>query len=140
MFEQSILLPDPNKKRWTFAASILVEVSAVSVLLLIPLIFNERLGLGWIESSTRIEPPMPRPIPVQTPSDRVTSTRTVKPWSPLFVSMNHLRPIEVIDGPDDVMLPQPCPTCVVDSISSGVLNSIGGPAGPAPPPQPRVKQ
>ena len=112
MFEQSILIPDPAKKHWTFAASILVEVSAVSVLLLVPLIYNERLGLGWIQSITpHVQPPTPpRAQPVVR--EVQPASRTAKPWSRLIPVMTRLRSADDImkDAPQDPGLPD-CPTC-----------------------------
>lgn len=83
MFEQSILLPEQDKKRWTFAASILVEVSAVSVLLLIPLIYTERLGLGWIQSSPlQVIGTPPPPAPTVEYERRARPTPTSRTYNP----------------------------------------------------------
>src|ERR1700760_1785366 len=100
MFEQSILLPDPTKKGWTFAASIVVEVAAVSFILLIPLIYTERIGMGWIQSM-QISPPMPKP-PVTAVLQTTTRRASPRVWNPLAPS-THLRPVvQLLNDPPDM--------------------------------------
>ncbi len=43
VFEQSILLPDPSNKTWSFLASVTVELIAASIIVLIPLATINRL-------------------------------------------------------------------------------------------------
>ena len=145
MFEQSILLPEPGNKRWTFAASIVAEVAAVSLLLLVPLIYTERLGLGWIQSSV-MRPPSPPLAPLPP---RVAIRNEVQPASrrvfvpmPLYPSA-HPRPLdEVLRSMDDAP-PQVCPNCVEGSVSSDRMAGIPGIGTtavlPPPPPKPPVK-
>src|SRR5580698_7527705 len=100
MFEQSILLPGRGgRKPWTFAASVLVEVSAVSVLLLVPLIYTERLGLGAIQAM-HISPPTPKPLALQVETTVVH--RTTRVFNPL-AAPRHIRPlIEIVNTIDDL--------------------------------------
>ena len=139
MFEQSILLPDPSKKRWTFAASLLVEVSAVSVLLLIPLVYTERMGLGWIQSSFMALPPRPlaKAVPVQRSTTQPTSTRRRGPFDP---------PIRIPTTPPVILVDNEiladCQNCVVNAVPSTtpIYNAVDlGRGNALPPPQPPPK-
>ena len=142
MFEQSILLPEQDKKRWTFAASILVEVSAVSVLVLIPLIYTERLGLGWIQSVIPTAPLTRQQQPVL--DSHVTRTsRAPRPNEFLMPNLNaHPRREILID--DQASL-QPCPSCVESSLppSDMTISRVGFDGSnrvlppPLPPPTPK---
>jgi protein TonB len=140
MFEQSILLPGRDgKKPWTFAVSILVEVSAVSVLLLAPLVYTEHLGQGLIQSM-HISPPMPKPIALQVEPTVVRPAARV--FNPLAVP-RHIRPlVEVLRTIDDPP-PAECMNCVVGAPSiDGVNDTIGviGPITVGPPlPKPQPK-
>lgn len=143
MFEQSFLLPDPDKKRWTFAASLLMEVSAVSVLLLIPLIYSERLGIGFIQSSVLRSPTPPLPPPVQqllrdSQPRRTTATPVFNP-----LAAPTRRPDRLIVSLVDVAEPSICTNCVPGGVpEGGVAGSILGSLGtvaPPPPPTPTAK-
>lgn len=140
MFEQSILSPDPAKKNWTFAASILVEVSAVSVLLLVPLIYTERLGLGWIQSIIPYVQPLSKPPVRQVVRGVQPTIQAAKPWNPLIPVMTHLRSADDImkDAPQDPGLPD-CPTCVVGATPINDANLFAGLPGDRLPPPPQPK-
>ncbi len=143
MFEQSILIPDPAKKTWTFAASILVEVSAVSVLLLIPLVYTERLGAGWIQSSI-MHPPPPSPPPVhqQVLQQVQPTSRTAKRWNPLVAVLTRLRNADEImkDASRDQAVLEPCPACVVGGVPNSDSTVFNGLPGDRVPPPPQQKQ
>ena len=137
MFEQSILLPEQDKKRWTFAASILVEVSAVSVLLLIPLIYTERIGLGWIQSSPlqAIGTPLPPPPKAEyerrarpTPTSRTYNPNEAPIKIPLTINMSNM------DEPVSIA----CMNCVVGAtpLVGDFRNAVVGGIGAIPPPPP----
>ena len=139
MFEQSILLPEQDKKRWTFAASILVEVSAVSVLVLIPLIYTERLGLGWIQSVIPTAP-FTRQQPPVLDSHVTRTSRAPRPNEFLMPNLNaHPRREILID--DQASL-QPCPSCVESSLppSDMTISRVGfdGSNRVLPPPPPSM--
>jgi periplasmic protein TonB len=67
VFEQSLLIENPTNKSWSFLASVSAELVAVSLLILIPLVYADHLPeFHW--RSVMVGPP-PRPIappPVQT--------------------------------------------------------------------------
>ena len=142
MFEQSILVPDPTKKRWTFAVSILVEVSALSLLMLAPLIYTERLGLGWIQSSMPHAPsPTPTPMPGRTKDVQQVMTHTApRAFDPLVAPRRIPATIALIDI--DQAMPPPCAACVFNSLASDGVNHslpmIGQPTI-TPPPKPQPK-
>ena len=108
MFEQSILLPEHGgKKPWTFAASVLVEVAAVSVLLLVPLIYTEQLGPGAIQSM-QISPPVPKvtALPVE-PTVVRTAARKFDP----FAAPRQIRPLNYVLANLNTPPPE-CPSCI----------------------------
>jgi len=140
MFEQSILLPDPTKKGWTFAASIVVEVAAVSFILLIPLIYTERLGMGWIQSIS-ISPPIAKPPVTAVPqtTTRRPTTRVYDPWRPSA----YLRPtLDLLNDPPEMLSVKDCPGCVPGAVpvnSTGIVgigDDIVIPQPPKPQPKP----
>ena len=142
MFEQSILLPDPAKKRWTLAASILVEVSALSVLMLLPLIYTERLGLGWIQSSMPHAPSPPRsPMPKRMRDMQQVLTHTAPHVFDLLVAPRRIpATIALIDI--DQPVPPSCPNCASGLVTSDSVNNSLAMMGPntiAPPPKPQPK-
>jgi protein TonB len=137
MFEQSILLPEQNRKKpWTFAASIVVEVSVVSVVLLIPLIYTERLGPGFMQSQ-RIAPPLPK-APTVAQVDHTVVRRPTRVYNPL-AAPRHILPLRVVlANLDNAPLPE-CSACVVGATAfDGIPGSIAiGEPTIAPPPKPR---
>lgn len=139
MFEQSILQPETDKKPWTFAASVLVEVCVVSVSLLIPLIYTERLGLGWIQSSA-LPTPRPRiPKPVLEPHPKTQSTHRRFNF--------HAVPLTVPTRPVVALFDEPiamsCTDCVANAIPQVGPDRAIGIGGPVrvepPPPKPQPK-
>jgi len=140
MFEQSILLPDPTKKGWTFAASIVVEVAAVSFILLIPLIYTERLGMGWIQSM-QISPPMPKPPVTAVLQTSTTRRPTARVFDPLRPSV-HLRPtLDLLTDPPEMLPARDCPGCVFDAlpVNTNGIAGIGGSTIIPQPPKPQPK-
>ena len=132
MFEQSILHPETDKKPWTFAASILVEVFVVSVSLLVPLIYTERLGLGWIQSSVS-KPPRPQlSKPVFDPHPKTQSTHRRFNFLAVPLTVPTRAVVVLIDDP----IPTSCTDCVADAIPQVGLDraiGIGGPVRVEPP-------
>lgn len=111
-----------------------MEVSAVSLLLLVPLIYTERLGLGWIQSNV-LHPPPPPPPPVKRVVDvQIRSRTTGHVWRGLTVPM-HV-PVTISTSQDD---PPPV-ACCADPIP-GVYSAlaIDGPILPPPLPKPQPK-
>ena len=137
MFEQSILLPDADKKPWTFAASLMVEVAVVSVVLLIPLVYTETLGLGWIQSGALPVPP--RPLPPKTlvhvePTSHALPNRVPHPF-PIPTVVPTYRATIIVDPVQAV-----CTNCVPDGVPSVMASDyrdigIGGTRIAPPPPK-----
>jgi protein TonB len=139
MFEQSILLPSGStKKGWTFAASIAAEVAAVSVVLLIPLIYTERLGIGWIQSM-QITPPVAKIPVVATPV--MVERRPVGHKFNLMFPSAHPRPIvDLMNDPIEVAAMPDCPGCIVGAVPASASDIVGiAGNGVAPPPPPPAK-
>ncbi|HEY3742558.1 MAG TPA: TonB family protein [Bryobacteraceae bacterium] len=136
MFEQSILLPEhDHKKPWTFAASVMAEVSVVSIVLLLPLIYTEGLGPGMIQP-LRIAPPLARPqtLPLEPTIVHRSPTRVFNPFS----VPRHIRPLAQVLATIDDAPPPMCANCVAGSLpaTDGVPGLIGlnQPLTIAPPP------
>lgn len=134
MFEQSILLPvHDRKKPWTFAASVMAEVSVVSIVLLLPLIYTEGLAPGMIQP-LRIAPPIARATPV--PLEPTIVHRSSRVFNP-FAVPRHIRPLAQVLATIDDTPPPVCANCVSGSLSTdGVpgLIGLGEAATIAPPP------
>jgi len=82
MFEQSMLLPSaPGKKAGALAASLAAQTFAVGTLLLIPLLYTDRLPFAQLELPTFL-PPTPAPAPVK-PQAVPHLHRAPRVWNPL---------------------------------------------------------
>jgi periplasmic protein TonB len=82
MFEQSMLLPSPpGKKAGALAASLAAQTFAVGTLLLIPLLYTDRLPFAQLELPTFL-PPTPVPEPVK-PQDVPHLRKVPRIWNPL---------------------------------------------------------
>lgn len=147
MFEQSLVLPTPTHKRWTFAVSLTLQMAALSVLVLVPLIYTERLSQvlirGSITAPTPPPPPPPKPEFTQAPQEMVRTirARAVDP----VAFLRNLKPRPLVDivnqmfDPAPAAVAAPCLNCVPGSI--GVVSSglyTGDHALPLPPPPPPV--
>jgi protein TonB len=99
MFEQSILLEGPaGKKTGVFFASLSAQISAVGVLLLIPLVYTERLPMAHITlpvPMTFSQPPQPPP---QTVSSQPVSARPSM-LRPVFVLPTSVLPLNSAPAP-----------------------------------------
>jgi periplasmic protein TonB len=141
VFEQSLLLNHHANRPWNFVASLSAEVLIVSVALLIPLAYNDRLpGFHWEKVAMR---PTPAPLPLrEAPSSRPAATST----SLLHESVAH--PLFVLDRPANAPT-QPASALEGDAPPSITGFSAGNGLGPsgaiviatiAPPPPPRSVQ
>jgi periplasmic protein TonB len=82
MFEQSMLLPSaPGKKAGALAASLGAQTLAVGTLLLIPLLYTDRLPFAQLELPTFL-PPTPAPEPVK-PQTVPRLRKVPRVWNPL---------------------------------------------------------
>jgi periplasmic protein TonB len=86
VFEQSLVIDQGTKKPWNFLASLGVELLALSLLLVLPLLYSEHLpAVPWKEIVVG-PPPAPPPVMVQTThsSGATNSTPSASP-RPVFV-------------------------------------------------------
>jgi len=82
MFEQSMLLPSaPGKKAGALAASLAAQTLAVGTLLLIPLLYTDRLPFAQLELPMFL-PPTPAPAPVK-PQVVPHLRKAPRMWNPL---------------------------------------------------------
>jgi protein TonB len=135
MFEQSMLLHSaPGKKAGALAASLAAQTFAVGTLLLIPLLYTDRLPFAQLQLPTFL-PPTPAPEPVK-PQVMPRMRRVPRIWNP-FASPTSIPPLntqpEIIDDAP----------AQLGSIDSGVLlppglGTIIGRVIPPPPPPPNV--
>ena len=125
-----LLSPAPRKKAGALAASLAAQTFAVGTLLLIPLLYTDRLPFAQLQLPTFL-PPTPAPEPVKPEPTRHTRPRI---WRPLMVPTSipplNTRP-EIIDD-------TPAP---LGSIDTGVfvpptLGTIISRVIPPPPPPP----
>lgn len=145
MFEQSLVLPTPTHNRWTFAVSLTLQMAALSVLVLVPLIYTERLSQvlirGSITAPTPPPPPPPKPefMQAQPEMARAVRARAVDP----IAFLRNLKPrplVEIVNRIfDDVPSAPaaPCLNCVAGSIGvAGAALNFGDHVAPPPPPPP----
>jgi protein TonB len=135
MFEQSMLLaPAPGKKAGALAASLGAQTLAVGTLLLIPLLYTDRLPFAQLQLPTFL-PPTPAPEPVRPESTRHTRPRILRTLVvPTTIPPLNIQP-EIID---DTVAP-------VGSIDTGVflpptLGTIVSRVLPPPAPPPHVAE
>lgn len=113
----------------------------VSFVLLIPLIYTERLGMGWIQSSVSFN--RPTPPPVHPTVIHTTTKRSTRVWNTPS-SSTHLRPVlDLLNDPAEPMPTPDCPGCVSGGPTvSNVFSPIGTNTHvlpPPPKPQPKVE-
>ena len=81
MFESAILTTDPSpRRRWTMPASLLLQAAVVSTLVVMPLVFNEQLGLAQLRPLS-IAVPFMQP---KAPEVHAASTAMARPSPRLF--------------------------------------------------------
>jgi protein TonB len=99
MFEQSMLLPSaPGKKAGALAVSLAGQTFAVGTLLLIPLLYTDRLPFAQLQLPTFLPPtPAPEPLkPKATPHRRVVANIRNPFIAPTTIPPLNTRP-EIID-------------------------------------------
>jgi periplasmic protein TonB len=135
MFEQSMLLPSaPGKKAGALAASLAAQTFAVGTLLLIPLLYTDRLPFAQLELPTFLPPtPAPEPVkPQEAPHRRIVANARNPFIAPTTIPPLNTRP-EIID---DTAAP-------LTGIDTGAflppaLGTIFSRVIPPPPPPPQV--
>jgi protein TonB len=137
MFEQSMLLPSaPGKKAGALAASLAAQTFAVGTLLLIPLLYTDRLPFAQLQLPTFL-PRRPAPEPLK-PQAMPRLRRVPRVWNPLAspttIPPLNTRPEIIDDAPAQL-----------DSIDTGAflpptLGTIISRVLPPPPPPPQVNE
>ena len=135
MFEQSMLLPSPpGKKAGALAASLAAQSFAVGTLLLIPLLYTDRLPFAQLQLPTFL-PPTPAPPP---PKTEPIAHRRIPPrvWNPL-ASPTRIPPLntqpEIIDD-----VPTTPTSIDTSAFLPPTLGTIFSRVIPPPPPPPQV--
>jgi len=133
MFEQSMLLPSaPGKKAGALAASLAAQSLAVGTLLLIPLLYTDRLPFVQLQLPTFLPPtPPPEPVKPQATPHRRTVPRI---WNPLTAPTS----IPPLNTQPEIIDDAPAPLTSIDTgaflpPSLGAIFSRVLP--PPPPPQ-----
>jgi protein TonB len=133
MFEQSMLLPSaPRKKAEALAVSLGAQILAIGVLLLIPLLYTDRLPFAPVQLPTFLPPPPPRELP--KPEPRLHTQTVPRMWHPLVTPTTIPPLIRVIED------------IGIDLAQSRIDSGSIIPLGPSlisiqvipPPPPPRV--
>jgi protein TonB len=122
-----------TQTRWTFLLSLGGELTVLAILLLIPLIYLQRLPFGWHE--TMLAPPPSAP-PTVARTATVAPTRGMTVLSvPTFIPPHPVIVRETVasstaPGPGSVSIPGTIP----GTASNGQWTSLLPSTGPAPPP------
>ena len=140
-----MVLPTPGNKRWTFALSLTLQAAALSLLMLIPLIYTDQLSKVMMRGSFFAPtppppPPLPRPAETQ-PQPRSRTPRVLKPLTAFL--LNHTpKPLADIARNMIEDLPESPLIGVVGSTSAptGAIPGLGNATTTAPPPPPVVTE
>jgi protein TonB len=136
MFEQSMLLSSaPGKKAGALAASLAAQTLAVGTLLLIPLLYTDRLPFAQLQLPTFL-PPTPAPAPPKTePIPRRWTPPRI--WNPL-ASPTKIPPLN--REPDIIDDPALLTSSDIGAFLPPALSTIFSRAIPPPPPPPQVTE
>ncbi|HYL78889.1 MAG TPA: energy transducer TonB [Bryobacteraceae bacterium] len=142
VFEQSLLIENATNKSWSFLASVSAELVAVSLLILIPLIYGDHLPEFHWRSVTVGAPPRPidPPPPNLRPANGVTRSSVFHRSTIDLIYPTFPRTSPTATQPGTIDLPSYLPAS--DSALM-TINPIGDrfgkpvPLGPPPPTPPR---
>jgi len=135
MFEQSMLLPSaPGKKAGALAVSLAAQTFAVGTLLLIPLLYTDRLPFAQLQLPTFL-PPTPAPEPLK-PQAVSRLRRVPRIWNPL-ASPTRIPPLNT---QPDIIDDAPAPLGSIDTsvFVPPTIGTIISRVIPPPPPPPHV--
>jgi protein TonB len=152
MFEEMVVSTSSNKKTnkpWTVVMSMIVQVTFLSVLILIPLIYTEALPKASLSTFLSAPPPPPPPPPPPVAQQIVK----VKPQVHLMDAGKLVAPkaipkdIKIIkeEAEPDMMgaqggVPGGVPGGQMGGVIGGVIGSVGGAPPPPKPAQSRIRQ
>jgi periplasmic protein TonB len=152
MFEEMVVSTSSNKKTnkpWTVVMSMIVQVTFLSVLILIPLIYTEALPKASLSTFLSAPPPPPPPPPPPVAQQIVR----VKPQVHLMDAGKLVAPkaipkdIKIIkeEAEPDMMgaqggVPGGVPGGQMGGVIGGVIGSVGGAPPPPKPAQSRIRQ
>jgi periplasmic protein TonB len=135
MFEQSMLLSSaPGKKAGALAASLAAQTFAVGTLLLIPLLYTDRLPFAQLQLPTFLPPtPAPEPAKPQAGPHRPKPPRI---WDPLATP----RTIPPLNTRPEIVDDTAAPLASIDTgaFLPPTLGTILSRVIPPPPPPPQV--
>ena len=147
MFDQTFVSEARTNKGWTVFLSTLAQLGLVSVAVLVPLIFTEKLGMATLTSSLMAPPPPPPPPPPPAPAQPVVKTKIIPRQfdaGRLVAPKQIPKEIAMIKEDD---IPPPASAGVMGGVPGGVPGGtpggviggiIGGvPNAPPPPPPPK---
>jgi protein TonB len=137
MFEQSMLLPSPpGKKAGALAASLAAQTFAVGTLLLIPLLYTDRLPFAQLQLPTFLPPtPAPEPVKPQAAPHRRIVANVRNPFiAPTTIPPLNTQP-EIIDDMQATVT-----TVDTGAFLPPTLGAIFSGVIPPPPPPPHVTE
>ena len=146
MFEQTFVEGVGKTNRsWTIMVSFLVQFAAVTVLIILPLIYFEQIKSANMTSMLVAPPPPPPPPPPPAAAQAVKVVHVVKVSLQLVAPKTIPKEVKMIKeeevAPPSVGVPGGVPGGVSGGTSGGVLGGILGgipSAAPPPPPPPKV--
>ena len=140
MFEQSILTPEPTKRTWSLAASLVVQMSFILVAALIPLIYTEQLtGLTkWAQNLVAPSPPPAAPPSTETQAvsrhpAQESHVFTAPPRIPLKVAILNDDPSQRLDAAPEGVAGSVGPPTIPGALTELLTNIIPAPRPPQPP-------
>jgi periplasmic protein TonB len=137
MFEQSMLLsPAPGKKAGALAASLGAQTLAIGTLLLIPLLYTDRLPFAQLQLPTFL-PPTPVPEPVK-PQALPHLRKVPRVWNPLTAPTT----IPPLNTQPEIIDDTQAPLGIIDTgvFVPPTLGTIISRVLPPPPPPPHVTE
>src|SRR3954469_16757740 len=81
MFVQTFVANSGKRRPWTYVLGLIGELLALGVMMLLPLIYTEKLGGSGLSHLPMILPPAGRPPPPRPlPADGRRTIRVIKTW------------------------------------------------------------
>ncbi len=82
MFDQTFIANSGNRRPWTYALGLIGELLALGCMMLLPLIYTEKLGGLGLSHLPMILPPRGQPKPPVIPVDGRRTLRVAREWKP----------------------------------------------------------
>lgn len=147
MFDQTFVDGTQKKKPYSIIVSLFLQIAAIGILILIPLIYTQTLPSAQLKSMLVAPAPPPPPPPPPPPAPKVVQ---VKPVIRQFIANQLMAPkvipktinkIEEAAPPPDAGMGVVGGTGDAGGAAGGVLGGVMGgvPGAPPPPPPPKPK-